>query len=180
MKVNFHLIMNSKGITDMFMLITTHEKILKEQQVLCNKYKEIAGNKEQQIVLYKEQVVILKEQLRLKDILLSKSKPLTESTIFTKPSKFNSTEKAPYLNHSSDTGSDNVLPLAISSTALYVPEESDQPIKTTVDTSSNEIASAASSSSHYDIYSSPSSSYDSYSSSHSSSCDSSSSSSSSD
>jgi hypothetical protein len=146
------------------MLITTHEKILKEQQVLCNKYKE--------------QVVNLKEQLRLKDILLGKSKPLTESTISTKPSKFNSTEKEPYINHYSNTGSDNVLPLAILSTALYVPEESDQPIETTVDPSSNEIASAASSSSHYDIYSSPSSSYDSYSSSHSSFCDSSSSSSS--
>lgn len=120
----------------------------------------------------------MKEQLRLKDILLGKSKPLTESTISTKPSKFNSNEKEQYINRSSDDDIDTILSLAILATALYVPEESDQPIKTTVDTSSNEIASAASSSSYYDIYSSPSSSYDSYSSSHSSSCDSSSSSSS--
>ena len=161
----------------MFMLTSTHERILKKQQVLCDKYKELAENRRQQILLYEEQVV------NLKDVLLGKFKPLTENTktkTKDEPSKFNSTEKELYINHYSNTGSDNVLPLAILSTALYVPEESDQPIKTTVDTSSNEVAFAASSRYHYDIYSSPSSSYDSYSSSHSSSCNSSSSSSSSD
>lgn len=166
----------------MFMLTSTHERILQEEcKNFSDAWRTLAENRRQQILLYEEQVANLKEQLYLKDVLLDKFKPLTENTktktkTKDEPSKFNSTEKEPYINHSSDTDSDTILSLAILSTALYVPEESDQPVKTTVDTSSNEIASAASSSSHYDIYSSPSSSYDSYSSSHSSSCDSSSSS----
>ncbi len=132
----------------MFMLTSTHERILQEERKnFSDAWRTLAENRRQQILLYEKQIANLKEL---------------------------------YINHYSTTGSDNVLPLSILFTALYMQEESDQPIKTTVDTSSNEIASAASSSSHYDTYSSPSSSYDSYSSSHSSSYDSSSSSSSSD
>ena len=94
----------------MFMLTSTHKASMKACHKILDKWIELAENRKQQILLYEEQVANLKEQLYIKDILLGESKPLTESTISTKPSKFNSTEKAPYLNHYSNTGSDNVLP----------------------------------------------------------------------